>query len=623
MESTELLEEVLAEMPAELVTAPAVPEALTIAFASPKLHALLTDWKKVEERIEQGRANRIKDINIEALRSGPDPQLLQDEMYLPVNVIDTNIRRAKPGYLQYLIGPVNLVFFTDPEDLGDSFEDVATAFNTLIKYTNWEEPHLRAIDCAIAHFCGAVEVLFDKSAPGRVSVEYVALNDLIIPLNTEYLHQQLYVMRRYRWTNVALKRNAKEFDFDHEATEDILEELKERVDTADIYKVYIREPDGLYIAWWCDKCGKEWLKAPIPFDIGLGGIETQLPIIPLLEDLVEDSKLLAGRGECEKSKHTQTCVSGLESSLINQTMRAANPVFSPEGLDTANQEPLLMKAGTVAKRALKMHKIDPPDPNLFSLAERIRSQNLDERGQVNYAVNNRTDSRKTATEVMSADAQAVKLQSVSVLNLANYLRGVYTYAWRIVKHYALKNEIFLLGTRDAYGNIQNDFSRIDRNFLITPTGGSEQARVNDVKLGMEKIFPLVRGTALEKVMISDYLRYALPTLGAKYQRIYKTSVIAQDLTLQIQQGIIERIMNGQPDPAGNIMVLFTQQELQQFQQTFQQYQNIYGVLGDTRGSIGPVEGVPSNEVATPEVATGPSETDPMQDGPLPDEGQTY
>ena len=40
-------------------------------------------------------------------------------------------------------------------------------------------------------------------------------------------------------------------------------------------------------------------------------------------------------------------------------------------------------------------------------------------GQVNYAVNNRDRLRKTATEVMSADAQAVKLQSVSVLNLAN------------------------------------------------------------------------------------------------------------------------------------------------------------------------------------------------------------
>lgn len=613
MESTELLEQALAEMPVELKATTA--EALTIDFAAPKLHALLSDWKTVEDRVAEGRANRVKDLNIEALRSSN--QLLADEMYLPVNVIDTNIQRAKPAYLQYLIGPVNLVFFTDPEDLGDSFEDVATAFNTLIKYTNWEEPHLRAIDCAISHFCGAVEVLFDKNAPGRVSVEYVALNDLIIPLNTEYLHQQLYVMRRYRWTSVALKRNAKEFGFDPETTDKILEELKERVDTADVYKVYIREPEGLYIAWWSDKCGKEWLRAPIPFDIGLGGIETQLPIIPLLADLLEDSKVLAGRGECEKSKHTQTCVSGLESSLINQTMRASNPVFSPENMDTAAQEPIVMKAGTISKTALKMHKIDPPDPNLFSLAERIRSQNLDERGQVNYAVNNRTDSRKTATEVMSADAQAVKLQSVSVLNLANYLRGVYTYAWRIVKHYALRNEIFLLGTRDEYGNIHNDLSRIDRNFLITPTGGSEQARMNDVKLGMEKIFPLVRGTALEKVMISDYLRYALPTLGTKYQRIYKTSIIAQDLTLQIQQGIIERIMKGTPDPTGNIMVPFTQQELQQFQQTFQQYQQIYGVLGDTRGSIGPVEGMPSNTDPSTETATGDSEAIPVQIGSEP------
>ena len=52
---------------------------MTIDFAAPKLHALLSDWKTVEDRVAEGRANRVKDINIEALRSSN--QLLADEMY--------------------------------------------------------------------------------------------------------------------------------------------------------------------------------------------------------------------------------------------------------------------------------------------------------------------------------------------------------------------------------------------------------------------------------------------------------------------------------------------------------------------------------------------------------------
>ena len=118
-------------------------------------------------------------------------------------------------------------------------------------------------------------------------------------------------------------------------------------------------------------------------------------------------------------------------------------------------------------------------------------------------------------------------------------------------------------------------------------------------------------------MISDYLRYALPTLGTKYQRIYKTSIIAQDLTLQIQQGIIERIMQGTPDPMGNIMVPFTQQELQQFQQTFQQYQQIYGVLGDTRGSIGPVEECQATQILLQKLQPEIAEAIPVQIGSEP------
>lgn len=604
MESNELLEELgMAITPPE----PPADSPLSISFASSKLQGLISDWSSnVENNILKGRENRLKSVDIQQLRR--DKKLLADESFYPDHIINTNITREKPAFLQYLVGPVNLAVFTDPEDIGENFEDVASAFSTLLKYTNWEDPHIRNIDCALAHGMGFVEVLYDANAPGRVSVEYVSLNDIVFPIECENIQQQLFVMRRYRWTSVALKRNAKNFQFDVKQTELLLESIKEQAsDHAEVYKVYIRQEEGLYIAFWSPSAGSEWLRKPQPFDIGLGTVETYLPFVPLFKDLVEEPKYLAVKGECITSAPTQEAVSALQSSVVNQAHRAANPVFSPDGIgESAGQEPILFMSGTVTKNPLKMHKLDAPDPNIFALSEKLRSQNQDAHGHVNYAVNNRQGSRKTATEVMSADAMATKLQSVSVVNLANYLRAVYTYAWRIVKHYALQNEILLVGARDEYGNIINDLNRIDRNFIITPTGGSEQARITDTKNAMAQVLPLVKGTALEKVIISDYLRYALPSLGTRYQKIYRTSVVAQDLTLQLLQGTIERLTQGAPQPDGSIAVTFQPQEIQQFQQTYAGYKQAYGVLGDPSGGSGSMANMPSDEdtIAAPTMQPG-------------------
>lgn len=621
MESTELL---------ALVAEPPVDSPLSISFASSKLQGLVSDWStNVEKNILKGRENRLKEVDIQQLRA--DKKLLADESFYPDHVINTNITREKPAFLQYLVGPVNLAVFTDPEDIGENFEDVASAFSTLLKYTNWEDPHIRNIDCALAHGLGFVEVLYDAAAPGRVSIEYVSLNDIAFPLDCENIQQQLFVMRRYRWTSVALKRNAAKFQFDAGVVAKLLEPLAEQTgDHAEVYKVYIRQDDGLYIAFWAPTVGSEWLRKPQPFDIGLGTVESFLPFVPLFKDLVEEPRYLAVKGECITSAPTQEAVSALQSSVINQAHRAANPVFSPEGLsESSNQEPILFMSGTISKNPLKMHKLDAPDPNIFALSEKLRSQNQDAHGHVNYAVNNRQDSRKTATEVMSADAMATKLQSVSVVNLANYLRAVYTYAWRIVKHYALKNEILLVGVRDEYGNIINDLGRIDRNFIITPTGGSEQARITDTKNAMTQVLPLVKGTALEKVIISDYLRYALPSLGTRYQKIYRTSVVAQDLTLQLLQGTLERLMKGVPQPDGTIAVAFQPQEIQQFQQTYAGYQQAYGVLGDPSGGTGSMANMPSDQdtTTTPSIQPGEPVSGEEQPGyierPIDGDGNNY
>ena len=146
---------------------------------------------------------------------------------------------------------------------------------------------------------------------------------------------------------------------------------------------------------------------------------------------------------------------------------------------------------------------------------------------------------------------------------------------------------------------------------------------------LTQVLPLVKGTALEKVIISDYLRYALPSLGTRHQKIYRTSVVAQDLALQLLQGTLERLMQGVPQPDGTIAVAFQPQEIQQFQQTYAGYQQAYGVLGDPSGGTGSMANMPSDQdtTTTPSIQSGEPISGEEQPGdferPIDGNGSNY
>lgn len=546
-------------------------KCLEISYASAKLNDLKARWDtRVVTEVEWGRLKRFQKVDVENRRT--TGELLSDETFVEMRAIETAVSRTKPAFLGYLKSPTNLMIFVKPEEPSQSYEDLEVAFARLLKYPSWDEPHIQCIDCMLLHGTGAIEVLYDLNAPGHVSLEYVSREDLIFHEDTTDIQQQEYVMRRYEWTKVALQSHARTFSYDKDVVKNLCCEF-DNSNTVNIFKVYIKTADGLYIAWWADKASDKWLKAPIPYTVGFVEPETYVPLFVLRKDLLEDTKILSIKGLAYLMESTQLAASAIYSGVINGVLRATNPIFSPSGVsDAGTQEPFTMRAGYVAKRGLTMHVPDYPSPELLMTADALRRQAMEDQGHVNYAVEQSQSTRKTATEVASANATQANLNSVSVANFSTFLGEIYTYAWRIVQREALNDRIELLGERDPVtGNFINDKIRISGKFLILPSGDREFLRREEIKQAMRDFMPFVDKTPLAKVIIADALTYALPMNGQRYRSLYSSAVASQDITLGLIGGILQRLKTE------GLNLQFSPEEAQQLDQLYNEYQRIYGI----------------------------------------------
>src|SRR5262245_30038339 len=64
------------------------------------LRRIVSSWDQECARTEERRMERDVDVNVEALRQRGE--LDEDETLIPVRVIDTNIQRELPAYINYL-----------------------------------------------------------------------------------------------------------------------------------------------------------------------------------------------------------------------------------------------------------------------------------------------------------------------------------------------------------------------------------------------------------------------------------------------------------------------------------------------------------------------------------------
>jgi len=120
------------QAPEEQVKIEKVTDYQTI---SSKLKALIQDWEHYREKAKENRKTRDVEFSIETLRR--EGTLDEDETMIPVRIIDTNIQREQPPYINYLKNSRRICIFKCLSDPDIDTDNLELEFTRGMTYLDW------------------------------------------------------------------------------------------------------------------------------------------------------------------------------------------------------------------------------------------------------------------------------------------------------------------------------------------------------------------------------------------------------------------------------------------------------------------------------------------------------
>ena len=217
------------------------------------------------------------------------------------------------------------------------------------------------------------------------------------------------------------------------------------------------------------------------------------------------------------------------SSTCTQARRAAGLYFSKDVSDPNDdlllQKNVFFKSGCIVNAKISQMALSAPDPAMFSAIQMLVTANQNETSQVNFAVNNRKDSRKTAEEIKTASQQSQILSTVQVV----------LYSIALTQMYRLMTDIIVSRVKASLITVpQNVRPLYDRNFVIKPSGDVDVIERQELIRNMMNTWPVVQNTAIGIDFLCDLLELMFPDRAAKYVQILR-GVQQQQASAQQQQ----------------------------------------------------------------------------------------
>lgn len=435
---------------------------------------------------EVRRKTRKVEINVERLRQ--EGKLDEDETFIPVRVIDTNIQRELPPYINYLKNSRRLAIFSSIDKPTQDCDLLEHAFTKGLTYTKWEIPHYKTLDGAATHGWDSVEVTFDPSKPLNCGIEHIGHDNLIYPRSATDLQKCPRISRRYKSvTMIQLRQWVKSYGFDQAQVDLILkkrENTHQENETIYLYKCFLKKTNPqtnkseVFVSWYTLNEGEsDWLKKPVLHSVGIK-IEQQVPqmypdmtipgmsqqqpqtqwvdvplelypvfILPYRE--TEEPEIIAHKGRVYYDENKQEAQTAILSAFVNGLTRASNMYGAPAAEDGSGQslkelEDVKLVPGRILNKPMQFWSPPYPDALMLRSLQYFDVANSEETGQVNFASLNREDSRKTAKEIGASQQQQQLLNSVQLTLFSTFIREVYSFAWLIVQSQALQNAIKFL-----------------------------------------------------------------------------------------------------------------------------------------------------------------------------------
>jgi hypothetical protein len=270
--------------------------------------------------------------------------------------------------------------------------------------------------------------------------------------------------------------------------------------------------------------------------------ETQYPYF-LSAYLISENDTIANlKGRVFLDQDVQEAVSSLVSSTLTKARRSAGLYFSKESSDPNDdlmQKNVYFKQGMLINAKIKEMQLAPPDPAIFNAINLLVAANQNETSQVNFAVQNRKDSRKTAEEIKTANQQATTLSTVQVVLYSISLRKRFSYMASIIQTRVLSGLVKVN---------QGVLGLYTRRFTVKPAGDTDVIEKQQLINLMLQMWPTVSQTAIASQFLIDLLELMFPDRAAKYVQILQQAMMQQQ-SAQAQQtqqllGFAKKVSDG-------------------------------------------------------------------------------
>lgn len=540
-----------------------MPDKLSIDYINS------TDYQTLEDKLKElkeifddlsqksiaSRDLRYSEVDIEAERKA---QTLQpDELYIPQHIIDTNIRREQSPYVQYITQSPRAIICDDSVDSTVDLSILEKDLTKKLRYDGWQLSQFANIDGFQANGYSIMEVIQDLNNPGEVGHEMVQLGDFAFLSDTRDLQLVEMTGRTYYYTKTRLIAlcgdGTKESDWSREQVDKVISKDPSTNDYT------VRSNDGrdksLYmvqknmfrvngivqVAWSCPEVCDNWLRKPRPLFIGMRKpyqaslvekaqammtgqpvktseeqYETEYPYILFPYLISENDTISELKGRVFLDQDLQEAVSSLMSSTVTQARRSAGLYFSKDVSDPNDdlllQKNIFFKSGCLINSKVTQFQLTPPDPAMFSAINMLVTANQNETSQVNFAVNNRKDSRKTAEEIKTASQQATVLSTVQVVLFSIALTQLYRKMTNIIV------------SRVNAGLIKVSLilaPLYQRKFTVKPSGDTDVVEKQQLIQQMMTAWPVVQNTPCAQSFLSTLLEKMFPDYAARWIQMFE------------------------------------------------------------------------------------------------------
>lgn len=546
----------------------------------------------VMDELEQTRVNnqhlRYTEIDIEAERKSN--RIAPDEMYIPQHIIDTNIRREQAKYIAYINSARRVVILHDMEDPSADSSVIEADFTNRYRYDGWQLPIYRCIDGMQQNGYGVLELVNDANMPGHLKFQDVAYGDFGYSLDTRDIQSAEMVTRRYYFTKTQLLAltNQESWKFNLDEVKKVVtrgkdDEINDFKETSlyKIEKVMFRKRGVVHVAWSCYQCCKEWLRAPVPLYLGrqtldpvsgkwVKAFETNYPYFIAMYNITENVVMRQSKGRAYMDQDCQEGVSSLISSYVTAHRRGCGLYFSKDtegdpNNDTITQSNDFFRQGKLINGKVRQFQVVVPGAETLGAIQALAGMNMQENSQIDYAANNRKDSRKTATEIQAAQVESQLLSTVQLALFSTFIKQSGTTFFDIVR-----SRILALLIKDVNPAVQQMY---ERTYQVRPAGDSDVIERQEKILRMQQTWPVVSNTAAATAFLDKMLQLLFPEDAPIY-----TNLIQQDQSkstalagcAHVLQGLIADPNQLEPEARKEIPQL--KQLLQQITQVLQPQQ---------------------------------------------------